>query len=111
MGASGGPNLTGSHPSGRPPREVEQHLERFDARHTSIQLNPGQGPSDHPLKRSDQRALSNIAVDVWLHRSTPPLNSVIRRSVSSLGEWKLVHRHADPITTPQAPESVLGSAI
>ncbi len=23
------------------------------------------------------------------------------------GTWKLVHRHADPITTPQPPESVL----
>jgi ketosteroid isomerase-like protein len=23
------------------------------------------------------------------------------------GEWKIVHRHADPITTPQAAESVL----
>ena len=23
------------------------------------------------------------------------------------GEWKLVHRHADPITTPQAAESVI----
>jgi hypothetical protein len=25
-------------------------------------------------------------------------------------EWKLVHRHADPITTPRSPESVIGSA-
>jgi ketosteroid isomerase-like protein len=24
------------------------------------------------------------------------------------GTWKVVHRHADPITTPQAPESVIG---
>jgi ketosteroid isomerase-like protein len=24
------------------------------------------------------------------------------------GIWKLVHRHADPITTPRAPESVIG---
>jgi ketosteroid isomerase-like protein len=23
------------------------------------------------------------------------------------GEWKVVHRHADPITTPQPPESVI----
>jgi ketosteroid isomerase-like protein len=23
------------------------------------------------------------------------------------GSWRLVHRHADPITTPQAPESVI----
>jgi ketosteroid isomerase-like protein len=23
------------------------------------------------------------------------------------GEWKIVHRHADPITTPQAAESVI----
>src|SRR5215210_871295 len=23
------------------------------------------------------------------------------------GAWKVVHRHADPITTPQAPESVI----
>jgi ketosteroid isomerase-like protein len=23
------------------------------------------------------------------------------------GDWKLVHRHADPITTPQPPESVV----
>ncbi len=23
------------------------------------------------------------------------------------GEWKIVHRHADPITTPQPPESVI----
>jgi ketosteroid isomerase-like protein len=23
------------------------------------------------------------------------------------GDWKMVHRHADPITTVQAPESVL----
>jgi ketosteroid isomerase-like protein len=23
------------------------------------------------------------------------------------GEWKVVHRHADPITTPQAAESVI----
>jgi ketosteroid isomerase-like protein len=23
------------------------------------------------------------------------------------GEWKIVHRHADPITTAQAPESVI----
>jgi ketosteroid isomerase-like protein len=25
------------------------------------------------------------------------------------GEWKLVHRHADPITTPRPPESVTSS--
>jgi ketosteroid isomerase-like protein len=25
------------------------------------------------------------------------------------GEWKLVHRHADPITTPRLPESVVNS--
>jgi ketosteroid isomerase-like protein len=24
------------------------------------------------------------------------------------GIWRLVHRHADPITTPQAAESVIG---
>ena len=23
------------------------------------------------------------------------------------GEWKIVHRHADPITTPQSAESVI----
>ena len=25
-----------------------------------------------------------------------------------MGTWKLVHRHADPITTPQTPESIIG---
>jgi ketosteroid isomerase-like protein len=25
------------------------------------------------------------------------------------GIWRLVHRHADPITTPQAAESVIGA--
>ena len=40
--------------------------------------------------------------------------SVVALRVTSVyraegGEWKLVHRHADPITTPRPPESVLGS--
>jgi ketosteroid isomerase-like protein len=26
---------------------------------------------------------------------------------SEEGEWKVVHRHADPITTPQPAESVI----
>jgi ketosteroid isomerase-like protein len=26
------------------------------------------------------------------------------------GRWRIVHRHADPITTPQAAESVLRDA-
>ena len=25
------------------------------------------------------------------------------------GDWKLVHRHADPITAPRPPESVIGT--
>lgn len=33
------------------------------------------------------------------------VTSVYRRKD---GIWRLVHRHADPITTPQAAESVIG---
>jgi ketosteroid isomerase-like protein len=32
------------------------------------------------------------------------VTSVLRREE---GEWKVVHRHADPITTPQSAESVI----
>jgi ketosteroid isomerase-like protein len=34
------------------------------------------------------------------------VTSVLRRED---GTWKIVHRHADPITAPRAPESVLQS--
>jgi ketosteroid isomerase-like protein len=32
------------------------------------------------------------------------VTSVFRRED---GEWKLLHRHADPITAPRPPESVI----
>ena len=31
----------------------------------------------------------------------------VERFKAKLGTWKVVHRHADPITTIQAPESVI----
>ena len=41
----------------------------------------------------------------------PELSSVVLRTTSILrpedGTWKVVHRHADPITTPQPAESVI----
>jgi len=38
-------------------------------------------------------------------------SSVALRTMSNLrpeeGTWKVVHRHADPITTPQPPDSIV----
>ena len=34
------------------------------------------------------------------------VTTIFRREA---GDWKIVHRHADPITSPRRPESVVGS--
>jgi ketosteroid isomerase-like protein len=58
-----------------------------------------------------------LAYTVWLERQKAKLGT--RGDVTPFtlrvtmiyrpedGEWKVVHRHADPITTPRPPESVI----
>jgi ketosteroid isomerase-like protein len=51
--------------------------------------------------------VERIAANIGGHPDAPVslrCTSVFRRED---GEWRLVHRHADPITTPQAAESVI----
>jgi ketosteroid isomerase-like protein len=58
-----------------------------------------------------------LAYVVWLERAKLKVGGMEDFAPSVLrvtmfvrpedGEWKVVHRHADPITTPQPAESVL----
>jgi ketosteroid isomerase-like protein len=60
---------------------------------------------------------AELACIVWLERAKVKLGgtedlapSVLRVTMvfrSEEGTWKVVHRHADPITTPQPAESVI----
>ena len=58
-----------------------------------------------------------LAYAVWLERANVKMGGMEDFALSTLrvtmifrpedGTWKVVHRHADPITTPQPAESVL----
>ena len=58
-----------------------------------------------------------LACAVWLERANVKMGGMEDFAPSTLrvtmvfrpedGTWKVVHRHADPITTPQAAESVI----
>jgi ketosteroid isomerase-like protein len=58
-----------------------------------------------------------LAYTVWLERQKAKLGGTGDVTPFTLrvtmiyrpeeGEWKVVHRHADPITTPRPPESVI----
>ena len=48
-------------------------------------------------------------LDAAIERSHVALSEIVKGNAESFeaGTWKLVHRHADPITTPQPPDSVI----
>jgi ketosteroid isomerase-like protein len=66
----------------------------------------------------EKHATPELAYAVWLERAEGKVGGREDIAPSTLrvtmifrpedGEWKVVHRHADPITTPQPAESVIG---
>jgi ketosteroid isomerase-like protein len=65
----------------------------------------------------EKHATPEFAYTVWLERAEGKVGGREDIAPSTLrvtmiyrpeeGEWKVVHRHADPITTPRPPESVI----
>jgi ketosteroid isomerase-like protein len=90
-------------------REVEEVMERAAA-----QLREGQ-----PIRfeRISEYATDDLAYIVEIERSRMKVGGADELAPTALrvtaifrredGEWKLAHRHADPITSPRPPESIV----
>jgi ketosteroid isomerase-like protein len=105
-------DVTLANPFGPPARgwnQVEQTLER-----ASSQLREGE-----PIRfeRISEYATADLAYIVEIERTRMKVGGANEPAQVSLrattifrredGEWKIVHRHADPITAPRPPDSIL----
>lgn len=96
-------------PVSRGPHQVHETFEL-----ASSQYKDGEVSGFESLGRLVTRDLAYI-VEVERYRikvgGRTDMSSVVLRTTSILrpeeGTWKVVHRHADPITTPQPVESVV----
>jgi ketosteroid isomerase-like protein len=101
-----------ANPFGPPVRgwdQVENTME-----HAAAQLREGE-----PMRfeRISDYETAHLAYSVWIERSRMKVGSADELAPTALrvtviwrpedGEWKIVHRHADPITVPRAPESIV----
>jgi ketosteroid isomerase-like protein len=104
-------DVTLANPLGPPNRgwnQVEAAMER-----AASQLRDGEVRA---FERISEYATADLAYIVEIERyrgrfgasemasSSLRATTIFRRED---GEWRIVHRHADPITAPRAPESVL----
>jgi ketosteroid isomerase-like protein len=104
-------DVTLANPLGPPVRgwdQVENAMEN-----AASQLREGE-PCQ--FERISEYATADLAYTVWIERSRMKLGGAEELAPTALrvttifrredGEWKIVHRHADPITSPRPPESV-----
>ena len=101
-----------ANPLGPPVRgwdQVEQVME-----HAAAQLRDGEPLRYEPIS---EYVTADLAYSVWIERSRMKVGGADELAPTALrvtviwrpedGEWRIVHRHADPITVPRAPESIL----
>ena len=105
-------DVTLANPFGPPVRgwnQVEKVME-----HAAAQLREGE---PHRFERVSEYATADLAYTVWIERSRMKVGGSDELAATALrvttifrledGEWRIVHRHADPITSPRPPESVV----
>ena len=105
-------DVTLANPFGPPARgwnQVEKTLER-----AASQLREGEAIR---FERISEYATADLAYIVEIERYRGKVGVANEITPNSLrvttifrredGEWKIVHRHADPITSPRPPESIL----
>jgi ketosteroid isomerase-like protein len=105
-------DVTLANPLGPPARgwrQVEDALDR-----AASQIHGGEVVS---VERISEVATSELAYIVEIERERVKIGSADTFAASSLrvtsifrredGQWRLIHRHADPITAPRSIESVL----
>src|SRR5918993_975735 len=105
-------DVTLANPYGPPVRGWEQVAEVMDR--AASQVRDGQLVS---VEMVEKHATPEFAYTLWLEHVEGKLGGREDITPFSLrvtmifrpeeGEWKIVHRHADPITTPQPAESVI----
>ena len=97
---------------GIPARGWEQVAATLE--HASSQFTDGQNVGFETLAKS---VTGELAYVLLIERDMVKVGAMVDIAPSALrvtmifrpeeGEWKVVHRHADPITTPQPAESVI----
>ena len=106
-------DVTLANPLGPPARggdEVSKTIER-----AATTIRDGQTPRFEIVSKL---VTPELAYVVWIERQEAKMGANDELTPFSLrvtmifrpeeeGEWKIVHRHADPITTPRAAESVI----
>jgi ketosteroid isomerase-like protein len=105
-------DVTLAHPLGPPARgwnQVEKTLER-----AASQLREGEPIA---FERISEYATADLAYIVEIERNRMKVGGASEMGLVSLrvttifrredDGWKIVHRHADPITTPRPPASLL----
>ena len=105
-------DVTLANPFGPPVRgwdEVERVMEQ-----AATQLREGEPVR---FERISEYATADLAYTVWIERSRMKVGGAdelvpVALRVTTIfrledGKWRIVHRHADPIATPQPPESVV----
>ena len=105
-------DVTLANPFGPPVRgwnEVEKVMD-----HAVAQLREGE---PHRFERISEYATDDLAYTVWIERSRMKVGGGDGMVPTALrvttifrledGEWRIAHRHADPITSPRPPESVV----
>ncbi len=105
-------NVTLANPLGPPVRGWDQVNEA--ARRAGAQVREGE---DNHFERVSEFATADLGYIVEIHRARAKLGGAAERAPFALrittifrredGEWRIAHRHADPITAPRPIESVL----
>ena len=105
-------DVTLANPLGPPAHGWEQVGATIE--HAASQFRDGQLVS---VEIVEKHATPEFAYTVWLERAEAKVGGREDIAPSTLrvtmifrpedGTWKVVHRHADPITTPQPAESVI----
>jgi ketosteroid isomerase-like protein len=105
-------DVTLANPFGPPARGWEQITKT--AEHAASQVRDGEITGFEEVAKY---VTSELAYTVWLERVKAKIGG--REDITPFtlrvttiyrpedGTWKIVHRHADPITTPQPAESVI----
>jgi ketosteroid isomerase-like protein len=109
---SRGDDATLANPFGPPVRGWNQVAEALER--AASQLRDGQPVA---FERISDHATANLAYIVEIERNRMKVDSSDEMATVSLrvttifrnedDGWKIVHRHADPITAPRQPESLL----
>jgi ketosteroid isomerase-like protein len=104
-------DVTLANPVGPPVRGWHRVDEA--ARRAGAQVRAGE---DNHFERISEFATADLGYIVEIHRARAKLGGAAERSPFALrittifrredGEWRIAHRHADPITAPRPIESV-----